>query len=71
MSCCVVVTIAAVQVSTQFKVKFGDLTIVASNDINEDVLWALNEQQHEIDTFGIGTHLVRIPCWFRLWSRVR
>jgi len=32
--------------------------IVASNDINESVLHALNEQGHEIDSFGIGTHLV-------------
>ena len=32
--------------------------IVASNDINEAVLLALNEQKHSIDTFGIGTHLV-------------
>eukprot|EP00735_Rhodelphis_limneticus_P009049 TRINITY_DN2502_c1_g1::TRINITY_DN2502_c1_g1_i1::g.19330::m.19330 TRINITY_DN2502_c1_g1::TRINITY_DN2502_c1_g1_i1::g.19330 ORF type:complete len:535 (-),score=154.22,sp/Q55G10/PNCB_DICDI/56.18/0.0,NAPRTase/PF04095.11/3.9e-29,QRPTase_N/PF02749.11/0.14 TRINITY_DN2502_c1_g1_i1:310-1914(-) len=35
-----------------------DLTIVASNDINEDTLQALNQQGHEIDVFGIGTHLV-------------
>jgi len=34
------------------------LKIVASNDLSEDVLYELKEQQHEIDTFGIGTHLV-------------
>ncbi len=34
------------------------LTIVASNDINEDILISLEKQQHAIDTFGIGTHLV-------------
>ncbi|CAK9232421.1 unnamed protein product [Sphagnum troendelagicum] len=39
-------------------VGFGKLTIVASNDINEATLDALNKQGHEVDTFGIGTHLV-------------
>jgi nicotinate phosphoribosyltransferase len=34
------------------------LTIVASNDINEEVLGSLNREGHSIDTFGIGTHLV-------------
>jgi nicotinate phosphoribosyltransferase len=37
---------------------FGKLVITASNDINEDTLDALNKQGHEIDAFGIGTHLV-------------
>ncbi len=32
--------------------------IVASNNINEEVLYSLNAQGHEIDIFGIGTHLV-------------
>lgn len=32
--------------------------IGASNDINEATLWALRQQGHEIDVFGIGTHLV-------------
>eukprot|EP01042_Synura_sphagnicola_P000279 gene279-290_t len=37
----------------------GNRVIVsASNDINEDSLYALNRQKHEIDLFGIGTHLV-------------
>ena len=34
---------------------FSRLNIVASNDINESVLLALNREGHEIDTFGIGT----------------
>ena len=41
-----------------------DLTsqkIVASNDIDEAVLHALNQQRHEIDAYGIGTRLV--TCW--------
>lgn len=37
---------------------FTKCTIVASNDINEDVLLALNREEHEIDVFGVGTHLV-------------
>ena len=34
------------------------LTIVASNDIDEDALYNLAEEGHEINMFGIGTHLV-------------
>lgn len=37
---------------------FEKLRIVASNDINEDVLYALSKQGHSIDAFGVGTHLV-------------
>uniref|UniRef100_A0A1L8DZM2 Nicotinate phosphoribosyltransferase n=2 Tax=Nyssomyia neivai TaxID=330878 RepID=A0A1L8DZM2_9DIPT len=47
------------QVSARFRIPwFNTLTIVASNDINEDTIISLNEQGHKIDCFGIGTHLV-------------
>ena len=32
--------------------------ILASNEINRDVLTSLRHQGHEVDIFGIGTHLV-------------
>jgi nicotinate phosphoribosyltransferase len=37
---------------------FLTLDVVASNDINEAVLKALNEQKHAITVYGIGTNLV-------------
>ncbi len=37
---------------------FGTLSILASNDIDESILFSLGQQGHEIDIFGIGTHLV-------------
>jgi len=33
-------------------------TIMASNNINEAVLHSLNDQGHELDGLGVGTHLV-------------
>ncbi|CAG9796522.1 unnamed protein product [Diatraea saccharalis] len=47
------------QIAEAFKLPwFSKLTIVASNDINEETILSLNEQGHKIDCFGIGTHLV-------------
>ncbi|XP_024515334.1 nicotinate phosphoribosyltransferase 2 [Selaginella moellendorffii] len=37
---------------------FGNTTIIASNDINEDTIDALTKQADEINGFGIGTQLV-------------
>jgi nicotinate phosphoribosyltransferase len=37
---------------------FEGLAIVASNDINEGVLIALNKAEHAITSYGIGTNLV-------------
>ncbi|CAH9080879.1 unnamed protein product [Cuscuta epithymum] len=37
---------------------FGKMSITASNDLNEETLDGLNKQGHEVDAFGIGTHLV-------------
>ncbi|KAK9753071.1 Nicotinate phosphoribosyltransferase C-terminal domain [Popillia japonica] len=37
---------------------FEKLLIMASNDINEETILSLNEQEHKIDCFAIGTHLV-------------
>lgn len=41
---------------------FADLTIVASNDINEETILSLNEQGHKIDCFGIGKEIICFLC---------
>ena len=49
------------KVGERFGRDFGKLPIVASNEIDEKVLYELNRQGHSIDSFGIGTRLV--TCW--------
>lgn len=54
-------------VATNFQVPwFKTLTIVASNDINEETILSLNEQGHKIDCFGIGTHLGNFSILIKL-----
>lgn len=36
----------------------GQLSIVASNDLDENTILSLNQQGHEIDVYGIGTKIV-------------
>lgn len=48
-----------VQIGDQYNIPyFRKLVIMASNDINDDTILSLNDQGHNIDSFGIGTHLV-------------
>jgi nicotinate phosphoribosyltransferase len=37
---------------------FDQMSIVASNDINEEAIHELNRSGHAITAYGIGTHLV-------------
>lgn len=46
------------ETSDRFGVDFDNLVIVASNELNEEALLSLRQQGHEVDVFGIGTHLV-------------
>lgn len=60
------------QEMTEQREFFRELHIVASNDINEDVLHELNERDHGITIYGIGTNLVTcqkqpaLGCVFKL-----
>jgi nicotinate phosphoribosyltransferase len=48
-----------IQTAEKYNIPYiKDFNIVASNDINEHILISLEKQEHAIDTFGIGTHLV-------------
>jgi nicotinate phosphoribosyltransferase len=48
-----------VQTADMYNIPYiKEFNIVASNDINEHTLISLEKQEHAIDTFGIGTHLV-------------
>ncbi|XP_065843582.1 nicotinate phosphoribosyltransferase-like [Oscarella lobularis] len=61
------------QMAKEFNVPwFSDMVIVASNNISEETLISLNQQDHNITTFGIGTNLVTcysqpaLGCVFKL-----
>lgn len=45
-------------ITCAFADNLSAVSITASNDIHEEVLYSLRQHGHEIDAFGIGTHLV-------------
>ncbi len=46
------------QAAEKYGYDFSHLTVFASNDINEGLLRKLIDENHQIDSFGIGTNLV-------------
>lgn len=47
------------EIGEKYKIPwFEHMLIMASNDINEETILSLNEQGHNINCYGIGTHLV-------------
>ncbi|NQT49738.1 nicotinate phosphoribosyltransferase [Candidatus Kuenenbacteria bacterium] len=55
-----ITAIAEILIKNTLLLDGNDLLIAASNDINEGAIHAMNQQGHEIDTFGVGTH--NITC---------
>jgi len=47
-----------IEIGTRTDADLSKFLILASNEINRSVLTSLRQQGHEIDSFGIGTHLV-------------
>lgn len=45
-------------VGKKYDFDFSKMSIVASNDINEDRINEFNASGHEMDVYGIGTNLV-------------
>lgn len=46
------------QIGEKVDLDYKEFKVVASNDINENVIKKLNEKGHSIDVYGIGTNLV-------------
>ena len=46
------------QTGNKYGYDFSKMSIVASNDINEDRLREFNAVGHEMNVYGIGTNLV-------------
>jgi len=47
-----------IDTGNKYKFDFSNMSIVASNDINEDRIREFNATGHEMNVYGIGTNLV-------------